>query len=376
MSVQIWKAKPGIKKNGILLAASMLSSQPVLAGSVLVNQTPPIATAPLVVQDDAANNPMNVFIPSGVVNPDAAGLFQFGPVNLHPHLNYSFTDATGVESGPGNPQSTISQTLSPGLSANLGRHWTADYTPTLNFYSGGNFHQSVDHAASLNGGTKYEDWTLGVSQSFSASSDPTTETAAQTSQQAYATSLSAAYAFNDKWVADFGLGQNFSLVSGLQNSYNWSTSDGVQYEFSPRLNAGISAGGGYTVVSRNGNAATASNPNIVSESFAFTGGWRATDKISLQGNFGLSDQQFLAAGYDSSLSPVFGASIQYQPFRVTQIALSANRSTGSSDYFIQAQSSDVTSVNLSLSQRILVDYHLSLGVAYDRTEYTLSLIHI
>lgn len=372
LRVKIWKTKPGRKKNGILLAAGLLSSPPVLAGSVLFNQAPPVATAPLVVQEEAANNPMNVFIPAGVVNPDAAGLFQYGPVNLHPHVNYSLMEATGIEYGPGNPQSMISQTFSPGLTANLGRHWTADYTPTLNFYSGGGFQNSVDQSASLTGATQYEDWTLGLSQNFSSTSDPTTETAAQTAQQSYATSLSAAYEFNDKWVANFGLSQNFNLVSGFQNSYNWSTADGVSYQFSPRLNAGFSVSGGYTAVSQNGSAngfLNVNNPNFINESFQFTGGWRATDKISLQGSLGLSDQQFLAAGYGDSLSPIFGASIQYQPFLVTQIALSANQSTGASDYFTQAQSSVVTTVNLTLSQRILVDYNLTLGVGYALTQY-------
>jgi hypothetical protein len=375
MNVKIWKVKPGIKKNGVLLAAGagMLSSQPLLAGSVFINQSPAVATAPLVVQEDATNDAMNVFIPAGVVNPDAAGLFQYGPVNLHPHVNYSFQDATGVESSPGNSQYTTLQALSPGLTADLGRHWTADYTPTLNFYSGGNFHQSVDHSASLNGATHYEDWTLSLSQSFSSLSDPDTETAAQTSQQTYLSSLSAAYAFNDKWVANFGLAQNINLVSGLQNSYDWSTSEGANYQFSPRLYAGFSVGDGYTLVSPNGNSNNTNNPDVVNESFQFTAGWRATEKISLQGSVGLNDQQFLAAGYNDSLSPIFGASIQYQPFQVTQIALSANRSTGTSDYYIEAQSTDVTSLSLSVSQRILVHYTLILGASYARTEYTTTL---
>ncbi len=375
MNVKIWKANPVMKKHGLLLAAGMLSSQPLLAGSVLINQAPPVATAPIDLQEDAASNPMNVFIPSGAVNPDTSGLFQYGPVNLHPHLNYGFLDATGVESGPGNAQSTISQRFSPGLTANLGRHWTADYTPTLNFYSGGNFQNTVDHSASLNGATHYEDWTFGLAQSFSATSDPNTETAAQTSQQTYATSLSAAYDFNDKWVGNFGLSQNFNLVSGLQNSYNWATSDGANYQFSPRLYAGFSVGGGYTDISRNGNSGTNSftNPNIVNETFQFTAGWRATDKISLQGSVGVSDQQFLAAGYNDSLSPIFGASIQYQPFLHTQIALSGNRSSGASDYFVEAQSSDVTTVTLALTQRILVQYTLNLGLGYTTTQYNTTL---
>ncbi len=373
MMVNTLKVNPSTKKSGMLLAVGVLSAQPILAGSVFINQTPPVATAPQVVQDEAADNPMNVFIPVGFVDPDAAGLFQRGPVTLHPHLSYSFQDASGVQSAPGQAHDVINQSVSPGMAANLGRHWTVDYTPTLNFYSGGNLKQSLDQSVSLNGATRYEDWSLGLSQTFSTSSDPTTQTAAQTSQQSYGTGLSAAYAFNDKWVATFGLDQNINLVSGLQNSYAWSAQSGVSYEFSPRLNAGFSLAGGYTTVSDNGSTNTQTNPDSVNESFQVNGGWRATDKISLQGYVGFEDQQFLAAGYQDALSPIFGASIQYQPFLVTQITLSASRSSSASDYFIQAQTSEITSVNLSLTQRILVKYHLTLGLGYGLTQYTTTL---
>lgn len=365
-----FKAKPGVRGSGLWLAAGVLSAQPLVAGSVFVNQSQPLATAPQVTQDDAADNPMNVFIPTGVVNPDAAGLFQYGPVVLHPHVSYSIQDATGVEYGPGTSQSVVSQQISPGLTANLGRHWTVDYSPTLSYYSGGNLQQSVDQSATLSGATHYENWNLAVSQNFSSTSDPNTQTAAQTSQQSYGTTLSAAYAFNDKWNASFGAAQNISLVSGLQNSYNWSTQDGVNYQFSPGLFAGVSLGGGYTVVSANGTTMAAPNPDIVNETFQVNGGWRATQKISLQGSVGLSDQQYLAAGYGDSLSPIFSLSVQYQPFQYTQIALTGSRTTGASDYFVQAQSMDTTSVNLALTQRLLVKYSLSLAVNYTLMDYT------
>jgi hypothetical protein len=373
MSAKKWKVGPNARAGGMILAAGVLSIRPGMAGSVFLNQAPPVATAPQVVQDDMSNNVMNVFIPAGVVNPDSGGPLQYGPVALHPHASYNFQYATGVANGPGNHQDTISHQLSPGLTANLGRHWTVDYTPTLTFYSGGGFQQTVDQAVSLIGATHYEDWDLGLSQTFSSTSDPSTDTAAQTSQKTYDTSLSAAYAFNDKWVGNLGLSQDINLVSGLQNSYTWSSTEGVNYNFTPRLFGGITVGDGYTKVSGNGNASTNTNPDIVNVYGQLNGGWRATEKISLQAAVGVNDQQYQSAGYSSTLSPIFSAGIQYQPFRVTQVSLNASESSSASDYFVQAQSSDVTSVNLGLSQRILVKYHLNLGVGYSRTQYTTTL---
>ena len=87
----------------------------------------------------------------------------------------------------------------------------------------------------------------------------------------------------------------------------------------------------------------------------------------------MNDQQFLAAGFNDSLSPVFSAAIQYQPFSVTQISLGASRSVGSSDYFIEAQTTESTTINLNLNQRILKKYNLTLGAAYSQVQYTSTL---
>ncbi len=169
---------------------------------------------------------MDVFIPSGVVNPDSARTFQYGPVTLHPHVFNSLIYGSGIQSSIGNEQDTLADTLSPGITADLGRHWTVDYTPTLNFYSSRQFRNSVDQSASLTGATRYEDWSFSLSQNFTPTSDPMTETSAQTSQQSYVTALSAAYVFNDKWAANASVDQGISLVSGLQDSTTGQHSKG------------------------------------------------------------------------------------------------------------------------------------------------------
>jgi hypothetical protein len=358
------------KKGGILFAASLLAAQRIDSATVIA-PPPPVATAPQVVQEDAINNEMNVFIPSGVVNPDSADLFQYGPVTFHPHPSYSLLYGSGIQSSIDNRHNTFVQKLSPGVTVDLDSHWSVDYTPTLNFYSSKEFHDGVDHAASLIGATHYQDWVLGFSQGFNSSSDPLTETGAQTGQQSYSTALTAGYSFNDKWSANFGINQNFLFADGLQDSYNWSTTEGVTYQFWPRLNVGASLTTGYTKVDDDSGAGSG-NPDSVNEQLQFNAGWRATDKVSFQAGVGLSDQQFLAAGYDESLNPIFNGSIQYQPFKVTQISLSASRtvsSSSSSVFFTSAQSSENTSVNLSLSQRILTKYNLTFNLGYTKTDY-------
>ena len=378
MRFKNWKVNRNAKKSGVLLAAGVLTAQRVLGGSVFMSP-PPVVTTPVVAQEDATNNEMSVFIANGVVNPSEAGLLQYGDVILHPHVSYNFTYGNGIQSSVGTQGDTALQQLSPGLTVDLGRHWTADYTPTINFYSSRQFRNTVDQSASLSGATHYQDWSFSGNQNYSSTSDPLTETGAQTSQQSYGTALSAAYDFNDKWSANANVQQNINLVSGFQDSYAWTGLGGVSYQFAPRLSAGFSAGGGYTRVQTLGiipqtapNAPT-TNPDIVNEQGQFNVNWRATDKVSFQASAGLEDQQFLASGYKSSLEPIFSAAVQYQPFKVTQISLSASRTVGASDYDISAQSTEATTISLNVNQRILVKYNLNVGFSYTKDQYTESL---
>ena len=361
---QVWPQR------GTLLIAGLFAVEHATAGSILMTPPPVVATPP-VVQEDEVGNEMNVFIPNGVSNGDSSQPFQYGPVTLHPHINYSFSYGSGIQSGVNNQQNSIIQQLSPGISADLGKHWSLDYTPTIHFYSNKEFRDGVDHSVSLSGSTHYEDWTFGLSQAIGFTSDPLTETASQTDQQQYTTVLSAGYVFSDKISADFDVNQGISLVSHLQDSYNRSTMDWLNYQFWSRFNVGLGMGAGYTKVSTDNNS-SANNPDSLDEQLQARANWRATDKISFQVSAGLEDQQFLASGYDDSLNPIFSATIQYQPFQYTQISLAASRTVGASDYYVTAQSSETTAVSLSLSQRLLGKYNLNLGVAYTQTEFTTS----
>jgi len=351
---------------GLLLATGWLASEHAAASPVLMGP-PPVNTAPLSLQQDEANNEMNVFGVAGLADSLLADPFHYGPVTLHPHVSYSLNYAIGVKAETNSVANGINQQLSPGVTADIGEHWTVDYTPTILFYSDRQFHDGVNQSASINGSTHYEDWSLGISQGISSTSDPLTETAAQTDQQQYSTALSAGYAFNDKWTANMGLNQSIALVSGLQNSYNWQASGGVSYQFWPRFNVGVNLSSGYTKVDTEDGTG---NPDTVNESLSVDANWRATDKISFQFSVGAESQQFLASGYGTSVDPIFSASIQYQPFPQTQLSLTASRTVSSSDYYTSAQSSEGTSISLNLNQRILVKYNLTLGVSYSTTDFT------
>jgi len=52
--------------------------------------------------------------------------------------------------------------------------------------------------------------------------------------------------------------------------------------------------------------------------------------------------------------------------------LSASRTVSSSDYYLAAQETEVTSVTVNLDQQLLKKFHLGLGVGYSQTDYETS----
>lgn len=360
---------------GMLLAIGPLVDEQITAAPSVIGSQAPVT--PLTTDwQQAQPNEMAVFIPFGEAQANPLPqIFRYGPLLLRPHANYRFLYGNGVQSGPSNQQATAIHEISAGIALNLGSHWAADYTPTFRFYSNPQFRDTVDHALSLTGGIQYEDWTFGFSHNSLFSTAPLAETGGQTELETHATALTASRMLNSKMSADFGLNQQINIVTGFQDSYTWSTLDWLNYQFWPRLNIGLGAGGGYVKIDDSSQARGTNSLNLdqTFEQVQARINWRATDKISFQISGGLEDRQFNTTGSSDSLNPIYGASIQYQPFKVTQISLSANRTVSSSDYYLAAQQSESTVLSLGLNQRLFQTFNLGLGMAYTQTEYSTSL---
>jgi hypothetical protein len=355
----------GIRPLLCLIAfASAAEAQPVI-------MQPPQYSVPPPALQQAQNNEMQVFNPAAAFLNMLQGInpYQWGPVSFRPSLSYSFLYGTGIQSSPGNQQASVVQTVSPNFLFVIGSHWTLDYTPSWAFYSSREFKNTLNHTAVLSWGTSYEDWVLGFSQSYNRSDTPSIETGAQTEQESYSTAINASYQFNTKISLDMGLSQNFNNIGNggnpanqlgnLANSKAWSTMEWLNYEFWPRLSAGIGVGGGYTIQD--------GSPDSLNEQYQARVNWRATDKISFQLSGGLEDQQYLSGGAGALVTPIFGATIQYQPFEQTRLSLSANRSVSPS--YFQSQNTETTSFTAGLNQRLLRKFNLGLSGGYTKTDY-------
>ncbi len=333
-------------------------AQPVLA------QPPETPITPAAVQELQTNQ--IGFIPPMETGANALPEnqpFKWGEITLRPHLSYRVLYGDGIQSTPGQQKTTVVQEISPGLLFELGRHWTLDYTPTWRLYSSDQFRDGLDHNVILTGGTAYEDWILGVSQSYAATSAPLIETGTQTDQEIYATALTASYRFNSKMSVDLAVNQNFLLAQQFNSSREWSTMDYFNYQFWPRLDVAVGAGFGYVAVS--------TGPNMTYEQYQGRISWRATDKVSLQVHGGLEDRQFLSGGAPDLINPVFGASVQYQPFVNTTLSLNASRAVTAS--YFQSQVTENTSLTLNLNQRLFKKLNLNLSGGYNMTTYISSL---
>ena len=357
------------RRRGVVLFCLLMPFCRVRAQEVLTS--PPQTPAnPAAVQEYQDNNPMQVFAPSQTA---PAVPLQWGPVTMHPHVDYQFLYGNGIQSSPGQPQNTIVQTVSPGVLFNLGAHWTLDYTPTLTFYSSSSFKNSFNQSVHLGWGTTYGDWFLSGSQSYASSSSPTVQTGTQTEQEIYSTALNATYQFNDKMSLDLGLSQVFNDVGNVQSSTNlnqnlansreWSTMDWLNYQFWSRLNAGLGLGLGYN--QQDGS------PDSLFEQYQGRVNWRATDKISFQLSGGLQVQHYLSGGAPDLLAPVYNGTIQYQPFEHTKLSLNASDSVTPSDY--QNQTTENIATTADLNQRLFGRLYLDLSGGYDTTKYVSSV---
>ena len=312
----------------------------------------------------AENDEMDVF--ATPVAQTESEPFRLGPLTLRPHPYYQFLYGSGILVATNQPVNTTIQQISPGFLIDVGSHLTLDCTPTWTLYSNKKFNDTFENAAGLTWGGAYNSWVFGVSQSYAASSAPTIQTGTQTSQENYLTAVSASYNFNSKMSMDLAANQNFNFADQLESYREWSTLDWLNYQFWPRLGVAAGVGLGYDDVP--------SSPDMLFEQYQGRVQWRATDKISFQLHGGVEDRQFHGGGQSDLISPVFDGTIQYQPFEVTKLSLSAQRSVSPS--FFQDQTTENTSFSGDLNQRLLGNFYLDFNGGYQVTKYTTSASNV
>lgn len=366
MNVNNQRTKP-VRNQGslwLVLGATSLVMGRLHAESPVIYSGPLVPVTPTSVREqeqDSSTNSPNVFIPSSAArHSDLPQIFRNGPLNIHPHFGYQFLVGSGIQSTPGNTGDTEIHTLTPGFLLEYGTHWALDYTPSLVFYSNNKFTDTVGHSVKLSGSTQYEDWQFSLDQSYENSEQVLAETGGQAHQEVFGTTLNASRTLNDKMSASFSLAQRMQDTDGFQGSSDWSLSSFLNYQFWERLTVSGGAILGYVNVDL-GNDQTY-------QDFQGRVNWRITDKLGLAANAGGEAREFGGSG--TLFSPVYGATLQYQPRERTQFSLGASSSVQPSLY--QGQVTETTALTASINQRLFKKFDLSLGASYGVTDYASS----
>jgi Putative beta-barrel porin 2 len=304
------------------------------------------------------------------------GLMRWGALHLRGSATYQFLYSTGLHSSPGQSSDTITHTLTPAVTAALGPHVSLSYSPSFRFFTQRDFHNTIDHFVSLSAGFSVEDWSFGLSQSFSRSDEPMVETSAQTDQENFVTGLSASYHFNDKVSFDTGgsmsvlvIGHNNdtnvfgggtgNLDSNLSDSQSYSGSEFVNYQFDEKLTGGLGVTVGYS--SQDGGFRS------LSEQYLGRVTWQPGSKLTLFINGGIENEQFLNIDAPAIVTPIFSATATYQMFEQTTLSLAASRAINAS--LFQREITESNQVGISLRQRLLGLLQLTVGFSYGTTDY-------
>lgn len=286
--------------------------------------------------------------------PMEPGIPIWGPIDLHPLLSYSFSHATDVAGQGGTRQTTIQQSISAGLLFDIGDHWTLDYVPTYSVYDQQTFQDTLSHAVVLRGGTSYGGWDYSLGQSYFTSSDSLLETGTQTSQEGFDTSIGAAHEISSKLTLQLGFDQAIRDTSGFDNVTTWSGNVGLSYALLPNLRTGLTLGGGYNSISLGSSMPY----EVVQGTVAYQPG----QKLSMFVSGGAEEMQFVDPSAPPLITPVFSASVQYQLFPKTALALSGSRMVTPSYFGNQVQVT--TEVGASIRQVLSEKLSLTVNAGY------------
>src|SRR4051812_33471074 len=115
---------------------------PVIAQPV-IGSPPRAALVPPALRSSSGAMAQSTVLGSAVGMLQQIDPFHWGPVTLHPHLNEQLIYSDGLQAQPGHSLNSYINTLSPGVSADIGSTLTFDYTASWVVYSNSQFDESL-----------------------------------------------------------------------------------------------------------------------------------------------------------------------------------------------------------------------------------------
>ena len=334
---------------------SLLSGAALALGQPVLQSTAPAAAVPSSLRD--ATKASTFALPGGSVENSAP--LHWGPIELKPHLFDRFIYSDGIQATPGRQTNTYINSLSVGFGAEIGRHWTMDYTPTWMIYTNKAFQNSVDHSLTVAAGYEIGDWLTQFDQSYSKTNAPQIETGRQTSQETSQTNLSVLHRFNAHLSLEVSGAQNLQFIDKSPDYYDWSTQEWLTYRFVSRLDLSVGYRLGFTDFDP-GASMTYSQPQARIR-------WRIADKLTLSVQGGSETRKVNKHGFSRKTTPTYSATLAYQPFDQTLLTFTAQQSVSPS-YFTNSVTEN-KGWTADLQQRLFGRFTLSAGLSAQRSHY-------
>lgn len=335
-------------------------------GQSIIAPSPPSYSGSLVADPLAAREPGDTegdVLESTLYG--GASALQWGITHLHPRLLYRLMYGTGLQSTPGQDEASFIHEVTPGMFLRIGRHWMLDYAPSFRFYTDKNLEDTVNHNLAFSGGTTYRDWSFGLSQVISITSDPQIQTGAQTDQENYNTSLSAVWSISDQLSLQLGAAQALRFLGGsdggtqLTDSFTWSTTDWLRYMWAPGFSTGVGIGLGYDDMSV--------GSDMTFEQALAQVSWRVQRRLSLFVSGGGEFRQYLDSDAPLSVNPIVNAGIDYELFEHTRLNFTASHNTSPS--YFSNQTTETTQISAGVNQRLFRNYALGVSGGYRMYSY-------
>ena len=284
---------------------------------------------------------------------------QVGPVLFRPSINYKYTDANNLLRSVGNEQDSEIQNISLNFIFDYQEFWSFSYRPTWTYYSNAAFDDTDSHSANFYSDVAVADWRIGFNQTYNDSNGSLVQTGSQTQQEIFGTTLSASRQLNSTWYLDLSADQDLRSTSRFSDVSEWLTSGWLRHQASSVVNSSIGLTWGYADV----------DPGLNTEymQFLLRFGFNPSDKLraSLQG--GIDSREVDAPGFDKEENPTYNASVQYQPFDYTIIGI--NLSRGISTSYFSNFNNDTEALTLSLRQRLLGRFNLTVSYGERSSDY-------
>ena len=284
---------------------------------------------------------------------------QLGPVLLRPSINYRYTQSDGFLAGPGNRQDSVIETIGASFAFDYRDLWSLTYNPSWTHYSNAFLEDRDSHSLNFTTGFALQDWSMGFSQRFRKGGQALIETAVQTDQETFGTTFGASRQLTSTWYLDLSASQDLRSTRRYSDVTQHSVSSWLRRQASSAVNSSIGLTWGYSDM----------DPGLNTEyqQALVRFGFQPTVKLSANLQGGIDFRKVDAAGFKKEENPTYSASLRYQVFDYTTIAI--NLSRGISASYFSNFNRETEALTLSLNQRLLGRFSLTASYGQRLSDY-------